>query len=100
MLRFEKETYLSLLFKFIYVQDLVIVCENQMFINLMKTTVYILFYNFIKFIMLLHTFLVISFAQYKEYIICLILFSKFPNVLPAFTSARTVANLWSICFLT
>ena len=53
----------------------------------------ILFYNFIEFIILLHTFIVISFAQYKEYIICLISFSRFPDVLPAFTCAGVVCNL-------
>ena len=57
----------------------------------------ILLYNFIEFIILIYTFLVISFAQYKEYIICLISFSKFSDVLPAFTCARAIGNLWSIC---
>ena len=58
----------------------------------------ILFYNVIKFIILLYTFLVISFARYKEYIIYLISFSKFADVLPAFTCARVISNLGSICF--
>ena len=40
----------------------------------------ILFYNFIEFIILLHTFLVISYAQYREYVFCLISFSKFLDV--------------------
>ena len=39
----------------------------------------------------------ISFSQYKKNMICLILFSKFSDVLPAFTSARAIGNLWSIC---
>ena len=43
--------------------------------------------------MLLYTFLVISFARNKEYMICLILFGKFSDVLPAFTSARPIGNL-------
>ena len=52
------------------------------------------FYNFIiEFIMLLYTVLVISFSQYKEYIICLISFSKFSDVLPAFSCARAIGNL-------
>ena len=46
--------------------------------------------------MLLYTFLVISFAQYKEYTICLISLSKFSDVLLAFTCARAIGNLWSI----
>ena len=47
--------------------------------------------------MLLYTFLVISFARYKEYIICQISFSKFSDVLLAITYAKAIANLWSIC---
>ena len=56
-----------------------------------------MYYIFIEFIILLYTFLVISFARYKEYMICLILFSKFSDFLPAFTCARAIGNLWSIC---
>ena len=58
----------------------------------------ILFYDFVEFIILLHTFLVISFAKYKECTICLISRSKFSNVLSAFTCVRAIGNLWSICF--
>ena len=43
------------------------------FINIVS----FLFYNFIDFIILLYIFLVISLSRYKEYIICLISFSKF-----------------------
>ena len=43
--------------------------------------------------LLLYTFLVISFARYKEYMICLISFSKFSDVLPGFTCARAIGNL-------
>ena len=56
-----------------------------------------LFYNFIEFIILLYNFLVISFAQHKEYMICLISFSKFSDVLPAFTPASAIGNLLSTC---
>ena len=39
-------------------------------------------------------FLVISFIQYKEYMICLISFSsKSSEVLPTFTCARAIGNL-------
>ena len=58
----------------------------------------ILFYNFIQFIILLYTFLVISFARYREYIICLISFSKFLDVLPASTCASAIGNLSRMCF--
>ena len=42
-------------------------------------------------------FLVISFVSYKEDIVCLISFGKFSAVFPAFTCARDIGNLWSIC---
>ena len=47
--------------------------------------------------MLLYTSSVVLFAQYKEYMICLIPFSKFPDVLSAFTCAGATGNPWSIC---
>ena len=50
----------------------------------------ILFYNSNEFIKLLYTFLVNSFARYKHYITCLISFSKFSDVLPAFTGASAI----------
>ena len=59
------------------------------FINIVS----ILFYNFMEFIILLYTFLVISFARYKEHLIFLISFSKFSDVLPAFTFAKPIGNL-------
>ena len=95
MLKFDKATYLSLLFKFILSErfsnslsgsDVLLFSE---FINIVS----ILPYNFIEFIMLLYTFLVISFARYREYIICLISFSKFSDVLPAFTCASAIGSL-------
>ena len=63
-----------------------------------KNITSILFYTFIEFIMFLYAFLVISFFQYKEYIIYLILFSNFSKVLSAFTCASAIGNLWSICW--
>ena len=42
-------------------------------------------------------FLVISFAWYKEYIMWRISFSKFSDVLPAFTCGSAIGILWSIC---
>ena len=41
-------------------------------------------------------FLVTSFSRYKEYMICLISFNKFSDVLPAFTCASATGNLWII----
>ena len=73
-------------FKFI---DVLLFSE---FINI----VFVLLYIFIEFITLSHTFLVIYFAPYKEYIICIISFQKFPDVLPAFSYASVNGILWSI----
>ena len=56
------------------------------------------FYNCIDLIMLLYKFLVISFDWYKEQTICLILFNNFSELLPAFTCATAIGNLWSIFF--
>ena len=55
----------------------------------------ILFHHFVEFI----TPLVISFAQCKEYVICLISLSKFSDALPSFTCAKVVDNAWSICLV-
>ena len=99
MLRFDKATYLSLVFKFILSErlsntlrgsDVLLFSE---FINIVP----ILSYNLTEFIILLYTFLAISFSLYKEYIIYLVSFSKFSDVLPAFTCTRAIANIWSIC---
>ena len=100
MPRFDKATYLSLLFKFILSErfsyslwrsDVLLFSE---FINIVS----ILFYNLIEFIILLYTYFFSNlFARYKEYISCLISFSKFSDVLLAFTCARAIGNLWSIC---
>ena len=56
-----------------------------------------MYYTFIEFIILLYTFLAISFAQCKEYMISLISFSKFSDVLPAFTCARAIGKVWNNC---
>ena len=50
----------------------------------------------IEYVLLLYTVLVISFARYKKYMICLISFSKLSDVLPIFTCARTIGNFSSI----
>ena len=55
-------------------------------------------YNWFDLIKLLYTFLVISFDWYREQTICLISFNKFFGLLPAFTCARAIVNLWSICW--
>ena len=95
MLRFDKATYLSVLFKSILCERLSnSLCGSDilLFSEFIKI-VSILFYNFIEFVILLYTFLVISFARYREYIICLISFSKFSDVLPVFTCAIAIRNL-------
>ena len=69
MLRFYRATYLSILFKFnfserlsnsLWGSDVLLFLE---FINIVS----ILFYNFIEFIVVLYTFLLISFARYNEF---------------------------------
>ena len=74
MLIFDKATYLSLLFMFILSKkssNSLLGSEVLLFSEFMNI-VFILLYNFMEFIVLLYTFLVIFFARYKEYIICLI----------------------------
>ena len=39
----------------------------------------------------------IPLAQFKEYMICLISFSKFSDALPAFTRGRAIGYIWIIC---
>ena len=51
-----------------------------------------MFCNFIEFNILLYTSLVISFARYKEYITCVISFSKCSDMLPAFTCLSAIGN--------
>ena len=53
-------------------------------------------YNVMKFIILLHTVLVISFLRYKEYMTWQISFSIFLDELPAFTCISIFGNLWNI----
>ena len=101
MLRFDNTTYLQLLFEFIssvrlsnslWGSDVWLFFE---FINILS----ILLYNSTEFIIFLYTFLVISFSQYQEYMVCLSLFSTFSDVSLAFTCASTIGNLWSICLV-
>ena len=37
------------------------------------------------------------FYWYSEFTICLISFNRFSELLPAFTCARAIGNLWSSC---
>ena len=48
-------------------------------------------------IILLCSFLVICVEWYKEQTISLISYNKLCGLLPAFTSARAIGNLWSNC---
>ena len=94
-----KTTYLSLLFKLILSKRLSnsLLGSDVLLFSEFMNIVSILFYNFIKFITLCYYFLIISFARYKKYRICLISFSKFSDVLPAFTCASAIGNLGRIC---
>ena len=53
--------------------------------------------SIIYIVILLYTLLVIYFARYKKYMICLISLSKFSDVLPAFTCARAIGKLLNNC---
>ena len=99
MLRFYKATTLSSTFKFVFSKRLSNSLWGSSILSFSEfiSIASLLIYNFIEFIILLNTLLVIAFAQYKEYKICLISFSKFSDVLPAFTCASAIGNIWSIC---
>ena len=99
MPRFYKATTLSFTFKFVFSKRFSNSLWGSSILSFSEfiSIASLLFYNFIEFIMLLNTLLVIAFAQYKEYKICLISFSKFSDVLPAFTCASAIGNIWSIC---
>ena len=93
MLRLDRARYLSFIFKSIFCERLSnsLLGSDVLFLECINI-ISILFYNFTEFIILLYTFLVTSFAQYKEYMIYLIGFSKFSEVLPAFTCASAIGN--------
>ena len=97
MLRFDRATYLAFLFslKFILSERLSNSLSglNVLLFSELINIVSIMFYNSIEFIILLYTFLVISFALNKKNMICLILFSTFSVVIPAFTYANAIGNL-------
>ena len=88
MLRFDEVIYLSLFLSLFYLKDWRIRC-----FTILKIRKYSIYSVFIEFIILLYIFLVISFAQYKKYMICHISLSTFSDVLPACTSARAIGNL-------
>ena len=67
MLRFDKATCLSLLFKFILSVRLSMSLEESdvsLFLEIMNI-VTTLFYDFVEFIILLYAFLIVSFVQCK-----------------------------------
>ena len=99
MPRFYKATTLSFTFKFVFSKRFSNSLWGSSILSFSEfiSIASLLFYNFIEFIILLNTLLVIAFAQYKEYKICLISFSKFSDVLPACTCASAIGNIWSIC---
>ena len=86
----DESKYIWLLFKFI----LSVRLSNSLWELDAPLIVSIQFYDFIKFIILLYMFLVISLSKNTKNIFS---FSKFSDVLPAFTCANAVSNLWRIC---
>ena len=97
MLRFDKATYLSFLFKYI----LSVILSNSLYVVLLfpefMNIVSILYYNCFESIILLNTSSVTLFPQCKEYIIWLTSFCTFTDVIPACTCARSIGNPWGIC---
>ena len=87
--------YLSFLFKSILSVKLneLVGVRCLTFFKIHKYNIHFWYYTFIEFIILLYTFLVISFDRCKEYINCLISFNKFLEVLLAFTSVSAIGNL-------
>ena len=71
MLWFDKGTYLSLLFKFILSERLSdsLRGSNVLLFSKFINIVSISFYKFIEFIIMLYTFLAISFVRYNKYMI-------------------------------
>ena len=99
MFRFDRAIIFSLLLKSNLPVSLSIkACGSEVLLFSEFINIVSIFYNWIDLIMLLYTFLVISFDSYKEQMICLISFNKLSELLPAFTCARAIGNLWSICF--
>ena len=90
MLRFNKATYLSFLFKFILSKKFSnsLWVSNVLLFSDFRNIVSILFHDFVEFTILLYTF-----SRCAEYIICLISFNKFS----AFTCAGAILNTWSLC---
>ena len=91
MVMFDKVTNLSLLVRFILSARLSYRSDILLFPEFI-TIVSILYYSFMEFFILLYTFLVTFFARHKECMVCLVSFSKFSGVLPAFTCTR-ISNL-------
>ena len=99
MLKFDKAIYLSFLLRSIlsvrlsyslWGSDVLLFLE---FINIVF--IFVLYLHWIHYIVIY--FFSDFFAPYKEYMICLVSFSKFSDVLSAFTCARAISDLWSIC---
>ena len=92
MLRFDKATYMSLLFFLILFQrwsNSLWESDVLLFLELINI-VSILYYNFIEFIILLYCFFSILFSQNRQYGIWRISFDKFWDVIPTFTRARAI----------
>ena len=100
MLGFDKAIYLSLFLKSI----LSVRLNNSMwesdvllFFELINIVfIFVLYLYWIDYIVTY--FLVTSLPRYKEYMICLISFNTFSGVLPDFTYASAIGNIWGICY--
>ena len=99
MLRFDKTIYLSFRLKYVlsvrlsnslWESDVLLFSE---FINIVF--IFVFYFCWIHYIVI--HILVTSFAWFKEYMICLIMFSKSSGVLPAFPCAKAIGSFWGIC---
>ena len=110
MLRFDKSIYLSLLFEYIsswiyfiyFIFQSILRLSNSLWGSdalffLEFVNVVFIFVLYFYWIHLVYTLSVASFARYREYIICLISFRKFSDVLPYFTCPRGVGNFRKAC---
>ena len=96
---FDRETYYHIFKSILSGRFSNSLCKSDVLLFLeFINVVSILFYSFIELIILLYTFLVIFLlcTKNKGYIIWLILLSKLSDVLPAFSCASAIGNLWII----
>ena len=99
----KKTTHLSLLFKFILSRKLSnSVWGSDVLLFAQFCTIHKYSIHCVLFFYWIHYVVVYIFGKFwcliKKYVICMISFSRFSDVLTAFTYARAIGNLWNICY--